>query len=397
MSSAEKKRLRDRRAQQALRDKKLRHTAKLEQQLAHCEQYHNDQKVQQRLQEIELLRRQNEALTVRHEKLRQLVRSWDVDPADSISWDSSAAAALQQAPQGIPNLHEVQENADLNGYHRQMLLASDAEPHYSTAAGSVGEPSDDINDSNADPFSPTAFLSASTLQPPLSKIPPPSLPSCIESSHAGSSLSWSVLPLNDDDFSVPRNISCPWFSHPAQIALAPDSPSSPLDILYGTRTNPLADEIHSTLRRRPLQDPEHLALGWILYHFTKWLVTPNPATFPRLPDFMKPLWEQSQIMHPMVLDFITWPRLRLKLIQQWLVYRERWDELLGMLASSVRVRWPREESILCRDPWSDEVKIRRGFYETFTRESGWGILPDFMESFPDVVAGVGGRALVYDV
>jgi predicted nucleic acid-binding Zn-ribbon protein len=77
LASAARKRARDRRAQQTLRDKKLRYTAKLEMQVAHCEQYHDEKGVQHLRELVEDLRKQNEALVARQKALRALVSSWD--------------------------------------------------------------------------------------------------------------------------------------------------------------------------------------------------------------------------------------------------------------------------------------------------------------------------------
>ena len=97
----------------------------------------------------------------------------------------------------------------------------------------------------------------------------------------------------------------------------------------------------------------------------------------------------------MVLDLITWPKLRSHLIEQWPLYKERQDELFESLACSVRVRWPRGESILARDE-RNELVVRKPFYETFMGESGWGLAPDFARSFPDLLEGLDVRVLVHE-
>ena len=83
MSSTDRKRLRDRRAQQTLRDKKLRHPAKLEEQVAHCDQYHNDKGMQRLLEVISGLRAENNALLGRQGAAKSLVTSWDEGSEDA--------------------------------------------------------------------------------------------------------------------------------------------------------------------------------------------------------------------------------------------------------------------------------------------------------------------------
>ncbi|PYH88135.1 hypothetical protein BO71DRAFT_488993, partial [Aspergillus ellipticus CBS 707.79] len=97
LSAAEKKRLRDRRAQQALRNKKLKHTTQLEDKVAHCERYHDDSTAQHLLQVIEGLQQQNELLRQRQDSLKALVGSWDGDTI--ITTTSSATEPTLPFPQ----------------------------------------------------------------------------------------------------------------------------------------------------------------------------------------------------------------------------------------------------------------------------------------------------------
>ncbi|KAL5365630.1 hypothetical protein BJX96DRAFT_181805 [Aspergillus floccosus] len=357
MSSVEKKRLRDRRAQQALRDKKLRHVTRLEQQVAYCEQYHSEHKVDELLREVQALRAENAVLRGRQERLKCLVRSWDIDATDT-KWNASTA--------------DQDYAADLNT-HDKIIPACTVDPALLDAAGSS---------SYTDPlisFSPTAG-SASTPLPLLDNDTEP----CP---------SWSLLPLNDDDFSTPWGMSLPWFAHPEQIAQPPDTPGSPLDLLYGSTTNPLANMICTALQKIPLREAERLAVGWKVYHVTKWLVSPNPTTYSKIPEFMKPVWGQVQMVHPMCLDLITWPKVRINLIRHWQLYREHKDDILRTFASCIRVRWPTEECILERNK-DNELCLKQSFYETFMSEKGWALTSEFIRSYPDVVAGANIQTLV---
>ncbi|KAF9887789.1 hypothetical protein FE257_009595 [Aspergillus nanangensis] len=354
LSKIEKKRLRDRRAQQSLRDKKLRHTKRLEQQVAHCEQYHDDHKTQLLLQEIQKLQGQNTTLRRRQERLKCLVRSWDED------WDET------------PDCQEtlVQQQQE----QQQSLMP-------------YNQPNNTIHDiaRSSDAAASTTLLVPTAI--------PPSVSSFIDDLIAEPCLQWSILPLNDDDFSGPRGVSCPWFAHPEQIALCVDTPS-PLDLLYGTKTNLLADMIHKELSNLPLQEPERLAVGWKIYHLTKWLISPNPTTYARIPEFLRPVWGQLQILHPMCLDLVTWPKVRLNLIQQWQFYKDHKDDLFQTLASCIRVKWPRGESILERNE-QNELCIRAEFLDTLMSENGWALTPEVFAIYPDVVAGMNIPSLAY--
>ncbi|KAG2419449.1 hypothetical protein HFD88_004245 [Aspergillus terreus] len=354
MSSVEKKRLRDRRAQQALRDKKLRHVTRLEQQVAYCEQYHSGHKVDELLREVQALRAENAVLRSRQERLKCLVRSWDIDATDT-NWNDATADQ-----EYATNLHT----------HEEIIPACTVDPVTLEA----------VESSNyTDPFSRPAG-------PAFTPLP-------LLDNDTEPCLSWSLLPLNDDDFSTPWSVSCEWFARPELIAQSPDTPASPLDLLYGSKINPLANMICTSLRRFSFREAERLALGWNNYHVAKWLVSPNPVTYSKISEFMKPVWGQVQMVHPMCLDLITWPKVRIYLIRRWQLYREHKDDIFRMLASCVRLRWPTEECILERNE-DNELCLKPSFYETFMDEKCWALTSEFIKCYPEVVAGANMQSLV---
>ncbi|PYH43706.1 bZIP transcription factor [Aspergillus saccharolyticus JOP 1030-1] len=372
LSSAEKKRLRDRRAQQNSRSKKLQYLghleeriARLEKQLAHCRQHHTDEGVQQQLEEMEGLRKQNESLLARQRQLRSLVQSWDLE-----------AGTLSEAPSRPAYPPEA--------VNVESLRPSLPPPPPTTVS-----------------LSPVDPLEASrrTLPiPPLPPILPPLSPIAATINPANDSAAstkplWERIPLNNNDPAAPQ---LPWQAYPEQIRASPDSPASPLDILYGSKTNVLADLIYRTMKRRPLRDPERLACGWLAYHLLKWVFSPSPSRFARLPTFMHPTPDQLNIPHFASIDLMIWPQIRSNLIRRWHIYEGQRDDLFGFLSCCLKVRWPWGESILERDE-HDQLRIRRSFYETFMTVEGWGITPDVIRSYPSILTGVDLQSIVYEV
>ncbi|KAJ6142842.1 hypothetical protein N7471_002295 [Penicillium samsonianum] len=352
MSSNEKKRLRDRRSQQTLREKKLRHATQLEEQVAHCEQHHSDQGVQRLLQVIEGLRKQNEALLTRQRSLKLLVNSWETEIDEPAATDDSSH--------------------DLSSLYKEM---SNREAQFSLQT-------------NFNELIPQHGIS-NILNPPMSAAPtPPQFQSpSLEPLTAETTPLWNQIPPHTDDFSTRTMISCPWFVYPELIFPCPDTPSSPLDFIYGTKTNPLADMIHTALQRRPVRDPERLGTGWLAYHYSRWVIAPSPETYGRLPAFLRPVQGQITVPHPLVLDFMPWPRLRLNLIRRWHLYSKHRDDLFGFMACCVKIRWPWNETILERNE-RNELCINKAFYEVFMSESGWGLTPEFIRRYPDLVEGM---------
>jgi hypothetical protein len=199
---------------------------------------------------------------------------------------------------------------------------------------------------------------------------------------------------------IPPYIQTPnfslWFAYPEKIGPCPNSPSSPLDILYGTKANPLADMIHTALQKRPIRNPERLGMGWLIYHMSRWIISPSPETYGQLPPFLRPVHGQMQIPHPLGLDFLPWPRLRLNLIRQWHLYCDDWSDLFGLFACCAKIRWPWGEDILERNG-ENELVIKEQFYKTFLSESGWGLTAEFIGRYPDLMSGIDANSLVFKV
>ncbi|RAL09761.1 bZIP transcription factor [Aspergillus homomorphus CBS 101889] len=367
LTSVEKKRLRDRRAQQNSRSKKLHHIsqleeriARLEEQVAYCRQHHTDEGFYQRTEEMKSLRRHNESLLAQQRQLKSLVQSWDLDLLDS-------------------------PTAPTRAFYRPVGDNEVARPPPPTAVS----------------FSPIDPLEASRRTLPIPPIPPilPPLPPLgvtmtpTPGPTDSPSPLWKRIPLNNDDPSAPY---MSFLAYPEQIRASPDSPASPLDLLYGSKTNVLADLVYRTTKRRPLRDPERLACGWLAYHLFKWIFSPSPSRFARLPTFMLSVSDQINIPHLSSIDLMIWPEIRSNLIRRWHIYEGQRDDLFGFLSCCIKVRWPWGESILERDD-QDQLRIRRSFYETFMTIEGWGLTPDVIRSYPSILTGVDLPSIVYEV
>ncbi|KAJ5108274.1 hypothetical protein N7456_004949 [Penicillium angulare] len=341
LSAAEKKRLRDRRAQQNLRDKKLRHQANLEEKVAHCEQYHNENGVQELLQIITDLRKQNDTHVARHESLKHLMTFWDKDTqgaGNSNLWPSPGSIATESTAQTT--------------LERIPILNT----------------------------SPTA--ASPTL---------PTRPRSLASAASG----WDKPPLYSDDFSDPKTLYCAWFAYPEQVASCPDN-LSPLQILYGDHANMLANMIHLRIERRPVRDPEKLAMGWVMYHFSRWIVAPSPETYEQIPMCFRPTEDQMTTPHPLALSWIPWPKVRLNVIRQWQIYKMDQESLFGLLSCCVKIRWPWGVKILERDS-RNELCIKPAFLELFMKEEGWGVTPEFISRFPQLMTGVDVSSIVFTI
>lgn len=75
-TSFERKRLRDRRAQQNLREKRENRMRALEERVSYCEKNHGNELIHNCMLTVETVRRENELLLARQEHLRRLFQGW---------------------------------------------------------------------------------------------------------------------------------------------------------------------------------------------------------------------------------------------------------------------------------------------------------------------------------
>lgn len=187
---------------------------------------------------------------------------------------------------------------------------------------------------------------------------------------------WQQLPLNKSD-AVSVSLS-PWLANSDMVNACPELPE-PLDLLYGTNNNPLADMIQNALRALRCRDPERLGIGWLLYVMAKWRATPTAERFARIPVFFRPVQRQLTELHASCIDTIIWSGLRLNLMDN-IDELDIW-EITGMLSCCLKIRWPWGQDFLERDE-DNVLRIRVDFMRTFTSETGWGITSEFVMRYP---------------
>jgi hypothetical protein len=180
---------------------------------------------------------------------------------------------------------------------------------------------------------------------------------------------------------------------PEIVTNSPEQPS-PIELLYGSRRNKLADAIHKDMSQWRCRDPERLASGWLIYMFAKWLYAPSEEKYDRLPKFLRPLPEQCSQQHLAGIDGFWWPLLRKNLILKDGEYN--FAEVVGLFACCLRVRWPWGENMLVPGEDSDWY-VRPEFHKTFMSLDGWGLTNDFMQAYPELVEGLNADSICYEL
>lgn len=451
LTAHEKKRLRDRRAQRALREKRERQLRMLEERIAYCEknhqqdtqqdqepghqngpqqeqqqQQHHDQ--QRLLDTIRALQKENRILQSRQKGLTELVNSWQdtsLPAADNPQTPSSNTSCLDPLAADIllrgilkeplidrnmaANSAEIQrplppqstleylDSPESIQFHypdpveARIATAVPSSPGLVLAPFAVPEAAAISLEQPITPHSSTAssvsldLTSPSSLSASLPALPLPlaALPAFVPA--------WTLIPPVDVYSANIDSAMCPWLKRPDLVVSCPNIPNA-LDLLHGTRRNFLANSIHWMLRGSNCREPEILAMGWLIYLYSKWLVSPSPGTYANMPPFMRPVLGQLQKAHPRCCDQICFPRLRLNFIHR--VPREKLLEPVEFLSCCLRVRWKWGENILERDH-ENSLRVRQEFYNTFTSENGWGLTSMFIDKFPDIVAGMDISSVLY--
>lgn len=355
-SSLVKKRERDRRAQQNVRNKRTALVNALEQRIAmlETELQHSRGACQGLGREVEILRR-------RQGDLQHLVASWGED---------------KDASRGVYSSLPTMQPTSMAVVGSDRSPSSPATTHHSTPDGSsrahkgVGTREDPLPVPRIEP-APTPQQGVSLPTSADSGLTPPPR--------------WNMLPAHIPGLDVTvTNCFSSWIQRPDLARASPESPS-PLELLYGSKKNFLANTIYETLRQWPCRDAERVASGWLTYHMIKWMVEPTEERFNNIPSFMYPVTEQLYHPHPYFVDFNLFPQLRANMVKHRGVYDD--VDVVGMMSCCIKVRWPWNVPLL--EPNDDnEFVLKPDFYRTFTDLSGWGFTKEFLDKFPLLVEGL---------
>ncbi|KAE8377933.1 hypothetical protein BDV26DRAFT_262434 [Aspergillus bertholletiae] len=378
LSASERKRMRDRKAQKAAREKREVRIKALEDRVTYCERHHGAAWMQHMMAAMDTLQRENKMLRERHEHLRVVFSSWEQHESTL-----QRVRSYNQAPsQQLSSLPKVLSDQD------DDVLPIRIHPSNTSQAGADPLP---LRQPPTMPGNKRAGECSQGFFPPHSD--PANLLTPGETA-CGSIPAWCLTPINEYGHVFPSiPVTCPWLAHSDLVAACPSLPS-PLDLLHGTRRNFLADKISQVLRVRAMRDPERLANGWLIYVFSKWRVTPSLAAFTHIPSFLRPVLLQMQCGHPAALDLIIFPQIRINLIENWDKYD--FQEVFDYMSCCQKVRWPWSEDILERDD-QDNLCIRKEFFDVFMSESGWGLTPEFMKKYPGLLKGMDTDAVCFRV
>ncbi|KAE8420687.1 hypothetical protein BDV36DRAFT_249332 [Aspergillus pseudocaelatus] len=387
-TSSERKRLRDRRAQQNLREKRENRMRALEEQVAYCQKNHGNELIKNCMLTVDSVRRENELLLARQEHLRRLFQSWEAQSNGAtgarltLSSTYMASNPLPAPTTSIcsPDSETVLVDPKIHTISGWSVNGVDSAHLGSTTDGLTAPSMTSTWPVASDsPTSPSPIVEL-PLMPDMHPTPGPDTCPLITPKE------YSLMTAHSRSWSG-------WLALSDTIAKLPLL-ASPLELLHGSRHNWLADQVNRLLRRLSIREPDRFALSWILYVFVRWRANPTPLAFANMPTFLQPVAGQvRQDQHPEMIFFL-WPQLRVNVLEHW----DTIDilELYRYAISACRVRWPSSQSIWDWDD-DDNMFVKPEFFQTFMDRSGWGFTSVFIDKYPQLMKGMDVEHIRYDI
>lgn len=129
--------------------------------------------------------------------------------------------------------------------------------------------------------------------------------------------------------------------------------------------------------------PERVAVLYVTFLFSRWLVSLTRDTYDRLPSWMLPSPAQLQRPHPPWMDFVPFPRMRDRLVCQFNPAECLFDDFFIPYTTTLRVGWPYDDTnTLLLVPSSDVVVINPVFERHLRNIDNWTLGDCFARAFP---------------
>ena len=164
------------------------------------------------------------------------------------------------------------------------------------------------------------------------------------------------------------------------------SVSSLLNPSGAHRLDPLSQLMTDIISKFPniSELPEQTATLFCMFMNMRWHITPTQENYERVPEWFRPTPAQLFTAHPAWIDHIPWPRMRDKLVANYLDYPfENW---FIPFTSELSVNWPYDTvDCLLSTSEKDDPVINPVFERHIRRIENWSVGPAFADAFPDLV------------
>jgi hypothetical protein len=129
--------------------------------------------------------------------------------------------------------------------------------------------------------------------------------------------------------------------------------------------------------------PEKVAVLYIMFLIMRWQISPTQENYDRLPEWVTPRPSQLFTPHPAWIDHLPWPRMRDKLVRDYVLSEYAFDNFFIPFTTTLSLNWTYEPTdTLLTSPETDELMINPVFERHLRRLENWSLGPAFANTFP---------------
>ncbi|KAK6373680.1 hypothetical protein LTS17_008173 [Exophiala oligosperma] len=129
---------------------------------------------------------------------------------------------------------------------------------------------------------------------------------------------------------------------------------------------------------------QRIALMYVCQTLMQYRENPTPDNLARVPEFLRPRPSQEKIQHPAVIDFLIWPALRDRLVFEYQKYTST-GAFSKAFVENFNFYWPYpDRDIFVYDPANDGYEISPMFLRHAYEIRNWTMKPAFFKQFPEM-------------
>ncbi|KAK5046131.1 hypothetical protein LTR84_008588 [Exophiala bonariae] len=129
---------------------------------------------------------------------------------------------------------------------------------------------------------------------------------------------------------------------------------------------------------------QRIALMYVCQTLIQYRENPSKENLERVPVFLRPRPSQERVQHPAVIDFLVWPGLRDRLVFEHKKYTST-GTFSAAFVEYFNFYWPfSDRDIFAFNPQNNRYEVSRVFLEYAYDFKNWTMKPGFFKKFPEM-------------
>ncbi|KAI1610163.1 hypothetical protein EDD36DRAFT_316837 [Exophiala viscosa] len=129
---------------------------------------------------------------------------------------------------------------------------------------------------------------------------------------------------------------------------------------------------------------QRVALMYVCQTLLQYRENPTKENLARVPVFLRPRPSQEKIQHPAVIDFLIWPSLRDRLVFEHKKYTAT-GTFSAAFVENFNFHWPySDRDIFAYNPTTNRYEVSKLFLEYAYNFKNWTMKPGFFKKFPEM-------------